>query len=230
MEKKIYEHSKVILGMMRLNPMTPESLENTIRGCMDLGIDYFDTSDVYCRHAAEEKLGQVLSRSPELRDKMFLQTKVGIIKNKDTVAYLDLSYDHIIEGVNASLERLHTSYVDSLLLHRPDIFLDNDEVARAITELKQQGKIRHFGVSNMDRSLIDYLSVTLPSTIEINQLQVSLGQAGLLSGVFNVNNPGQVPLSYDGLFFYMKQRTLPYSVGLLISTVSSTALSSPFRK
>lgn len=205
---KIYEHSRIILGMMRLNPVTPEDLEKVIRGCLDLGIDYFDTSDVYCRHQAEAKLGAVLEHSPELRSRMFLQSKVGILKEEGLPMYYDLSYQHIIEGVNASLSRLHTTYLDCLLLHRPDIFMDSKEVAKAVNQLVKEGKIRHFGVSNEDASTIDYLQSELSLPIEIDQLQCGLGQAALLSGPVNANNPNQTPWSQDGLYFYLKRKDM----------------------
>jgi predicted oxidoreductase len=92
---------------------------------------------------------------------MFLQSKVGILKEEGLPMYYDLSYQHIIEGVNASLSRLHTTYLDCLLLHRPDIFMDSKEVAKAVNQLVEEGKIRHFGVSNEDASTIDYLQSEL---------------------------------------------------------------------
>ena len=64
------------------------------------------------------------------------------------VAHYNTSAKHIIQSAEASLKNLHTDYIDVLLIHRPDPFMDPNEVAEAFSRLRQEGKIRHFGVSN----------------------------------------------------------------------------------
>ena len=63
-----------------------------------------------------------------------------------------------MQSVEASLKNLHTDYIDVLLIHRPDPFMDPNEVAKAFSQLKQEGKVRHFGVSNFLPSQFNMLS------------------------------------------------------------------------
>jgi predicted oxidoreductase len=138
--EKVFAENRLILGLMRLKDLTPEDLAKVIEGCLEKGIHYFDISDIYCRHACEEKLGIALRTHPELRPQMFIQTKCGIVKEEGVFPHYDLSYDHILEAVDGSLARMNLTYVDSLLLHRPDIFLDAEEVGKAFIRLHDEGK------------------------------------------------------------------------------------------
>lgn len=214
------QRSPLILGLMRMNEVTAEELEDVLRFAIDNGIRYVDVADVYSRGRAESVLGEVFRRNPGMRERLFLQTKVGIVKKEGHPCYYDFSYRHIVEGTKESLRRLGLEYVDSLLLHRPDIFMDSKEVGRAIQVLKEEGFVRHFGVSNMDIQQMEYLAEESPLPIEVDQLQLGLGQCSLLANAFNVNNPSQIPLGYDGLFFYLKRKHIflqcwsPYQVGL----------------
>lgn len=220
-----YQKSKVILGLMRITDLSKEEVYQLIKGALDLGIHYFDTADFYGHGLSEEKLGEVLKEHPELRSQMFIQTKCGLVPAANGDKYLDLSYEHIKEALNASLKRMNITYVDSFLLHRVDIFMDNKEIARAIQELYKEGKIRHFGVSNMDINIIKYLQEYIDLPIEVDQLQVSLGQPALISQPLNVNFPQQVPNISDGLFFYLKKKNIalqcwsPYQIGFFEGSI-----------
>ncbi|MGE1115894.1 aldo/keto reductase, partial [Priestia megaterium] len=74
------------------------------------------------------------------------------------VAHYNTSTEHIIKSAEDSLQNLHTDYIDVLLIHRPDPFMDPNEVAEAFSRLKQEGKVRHFGVSNFLPSQFHMLS------------------------------------------------------------------------
>lgn len=76
----------------------------------------FDIADVYGRGACESLLGEVFAANPGLRDRVFLQSKVGIRKEDDGFTWYDFSKEHIIEAVDASLSRLGVDHVDSMLL------------------------------------------------------------------------------------------------------------------
>ena len=212
------KRSRIALGLMRLKDVSVDQLETIVRTCLDKGITSYDISDIYCRHDSEKKLGEILKVHPELRQRMFLQTKCGIVKDDDVPPYYDLSYKHIMEAVDASLERLGTTYLDSLLLHRPDIFMDSKEVTRAFMELKAAGKVLHFGISNADVGQMSYLRRE-SNYLEIAQLQLGLGQPALLASTFNVNNPHQEHLNTDGIFYYLKEKGMtlqcwsPYQLG-----------------
>lgn len=213
--------SKIVQGLMRLRDVSVDDLYKLI--CFDLenGVNYFDLSDIYLDGESEKKFGEVLKMHPELREKMFIQTKCGIVKDrKNDICYYDLSYDHIIESVDKSLKRMNIDHIDSLLLHRPDIFLDANEVARAFATLSQNGKVLHFGVSNFPHELMKYLYDHTNIPMEINQLQLGLGHLDLVREVFNVNMENEEGIEHTGeLFFYMKrygkilQCWSPYQVG-----------------
>lgn len=224
--KSEFQNTKVILGLMRLEDVSVDKLTEIIKGCLSLGIHYFDISDVYLNHDAERKLGQVLLNNPELRSQMFIQTKCGILKNNQgEITCMDLSYQHIKESAYASIERMHIDHINSFLLHRVDIFMDAKEINQAISELYKEGKIIHFGVSNMDKDIIEYLKSEITLPIEVDQLQVSLGQLSLISETFNVNFPQQNPNLSNGLFFYLKKNNIqlqcwsPYQIGFFEGSI-----------
>ena len=131
------KNSRIIQGLMRSTSLSDEALYDLILFDLEQGITIFDLADIYGDGEAEKKLGRILSLHKELRDKMFIQTKCSIVKDTDT--YYDLSYKHIMESVYQSLERLNITYLDSLLLHRPDILMDVKEIKKAFLELKEKG-------------------------------------------------------------------------------------------
>lgn len=92
----------------------------------------FDIADVYGRGACESLLGEVFAANPGLRDRVFLQSKVGIRKEDDGFTWYDFSKEHIIEAVDASLSRLGVDHVDSMLLQTCHIDGEMPPVERAI--------------------------------------------------------------------------------------------------
>lgn len=187
---------------MRSTSLSDEELYELIKYDLDSGITIFDLADIYGNGEVELKLGRILKEHKELRDKMFIQTKCSIVLG-DT--YYDLSYDHIIESVKLSLSRLNIEYLDSLLLHRPDILMDKDEIKRAFDYLKQNGLVKHFGVSNFSKEVIKYLD--MDNYIEYNQIQLGLGQMRLIEEVlnFNMNNDEGSSHTNDTLFYLKKK-------------------------
>lgn len=216
-----YNSSPIIQGLMRLKGLSVDELYNLIKYDLDHGINFFDISDVYNDGESERLLGEVLSEHPELREKMFIQTKCGIVKDRENdITYFDLSYNHIIESVDASLKRMNLKYIDSLLLHRPDIFFDAEQVARAFATLSQQGKVLSFGVSNFPHEALKYLKDHTNIPITTNQLQLGLGHLDLVREVLNLNMNNEEGTEHTGeLFFYMKRYNIalqcwsPYQVG-----------------
>jgi len=86
----------------------------------------------------------------------------------------DFSKAHILNSVENSLRRLQTDYLDVLLLHRPDFLMDIYEVAEAFNELKDQGKVCFFGVSNFSVSQVELLQSALSFPLVANQLEINL--------------------------------------------------------
>ena len=209
--------SRIALGFMRINDMSAEQVETLIRKALDAGVYKFDLADIYGKGRCEELVGEVLSAHPELREKMYLQSKVGI--RKEPKRY-DLSYEHIVEGVKASVERMKCGYLDSLLLHRPDILMDAEEVGKAIAFLLKEGLIRDFGVSNFSSSEILYLERYLPCPIRYNQVQLGIGNTTMIDQIMFTNVPaGKVSKEADDLFFFLKRKNIviqcwsPFQVG-----------------
>lgn len=221
---KEVQENKVILGLMRLDQLTSEQLVTVLRGALALGIHDFDISGIYCNHDAEWKLGEALRLDPSLRSQMFIQTKCGIVRENGKTT-MDLSRSHILEAVDASLKRMGLETIDCLLLHRVDIFMDAKEIGSAFNQLKKEGKVRHFGVSNMDMSMIEYLESGVSVPLEVDQLQCGLGQLSLISQCFNVNFPAQNPNLADGLFFGLKRKGMvlqcwsPYQIGFFEGSI-----------
>ena len=153
--------------------------EQIIRDCIAIGVTSFDHADIYGNYTTEEEFGRVLKQNPSLRNQIQLITKCGIQmvspnRPQHKIKSYDTSYAHIIESVETSLENFSTDYIDCLLIHRPDQLLNAYEVAKAFTQLKQQGKVLHFGVSNFKRWQVDLLNSRFP--VEVNQLECSLLQ------------------------------------------------------
>ncbi|WP_081321619.1 aldo/keto reductase, partial [Bacillus mycoides] len=152
-----------------------------IEDCMDLGITTFDHADIYGGYTCEGLFGEALQLKPSLRENMQIITKCGIAPPSPKfperyVAHYNTSAEHIIKSAEDSLQNLHTDYIDVLLIHRPDPFTDPNEVAEAFSRLKQEGKVRHFGVSNFLPSQFNMLSSYLDFPLITNQIEVSAMQ------------------------------------------------------
>ncbi len=174
--------SQIGLGCMRLNCRNQNEVRNFIESSLDMGYNFYDHADIYGGGECETLFGNVLNESPSLRDKMIIQTKCGIRKGM-----YDFSKNHILKSVDNALLRLKTDRIDILLLHRPDILFDPEEVGEAFDILESSGKVSAFGVSNQSPYQIEFLQNTIRQKIIVNQLQLSLQHATMLSAGANVN-------------------------------------------
>mgnify|MGYP003498260811 FL=1 len=175
--------SRIIHGLWRLAEweMSNEEVLALIEGCLNAGITTFDHADIYGDYTCEKKFGDALALKPELRKEMEIVTKCGIklVSNnrpQHSVKSYDTSKEHIIASVNQSLQNLQTDYIDVLLIHRPDPFMDPAKVAEAFTQLKIEGKVRQFGVSNFKRSQYKMLQSYLDFPLITNQIELSAYQ------------------------------------------------------
>jgi aryl-alcohol dehydrogenase-like predicted oxidoreductase len=139
--------SKLCLGTMMFgawgNPDHDDSIR-IIHAALDAGINFVDTADVYSAGESEEIVGKALSGGR--RDDVVLATKVGFPMGEDPNRQ-GASRRRIIKGVEDSLRRLNTDWIDLYQIHRPDPNTDIDETLGALTDLVQQGKIRYIGSS-----------------------------------------------------------------------------------
>lgn len=173
--------SRIVHGLWRLADwkLSNEELLNLIENCLERGITTFDHADIYGGYTCEALFGQALSLKPELRSKMELVTKCGIkvvSENRPghSIKSYDTSKEHIINSVEKSIHNFNTEYIDVLLIHRPDPYMNPEEVAEAFSQLKQSGKVRHFGVSNFKQSQFNMLQSYLDMPLITNQIELSL--------------------------------------------------------
>lgn len=204
--------SRLALGCMRIAGKSVDEVEELVRTALDLGINFFDHADIYGAGASESIFGEVLARHPEWRKKMFIQSKCGIVPG---VCY-DFSQRHILDSVEASLNRLHTDYLDVLLLHRPDVLMDPAEVARTFDILHASGKVRYFGVSNMNPMQIRLLKKYCNQPLVIDQVQFNLVNSSLIDCGLNVNMTNEEAVNRDGSlleYCYLHDITIqPWSI------------------
>lgn len=143
------EVSALGLGCMGLSfgygpPVDRQQGVALIRAAVDLGVTFFDTAEVYGPYTNEELVGEALA---PVRDRVVVATKFGFRIEGGKQAGLDSRPEHIKEVTDASLKRLGTDRIDLLYQHRVDPDVPIEDVAGAVKELIQAGKVQHFGLS-----------------------------------------------------------------------------------
>jgi len=198
-----------IQGLMRTADMTVEELTNLLNNDLELGISYLDTSDIYADGYCEELLGKSFAQNPGLREKFILQTKGGIRRGTKGFTYYDFSKEYIISACEASMKRLKADHLDYYLLHRPDALVEPQEVAAALDELFQSGKVLHFGVSNCNTSQIELLKKYVKCPLEINQMEFTLGHSLMLDPGMDVNRVETQSYDHDqGVLNYCRLQNI----------------------
>lgn len=193
------EISEVVLGLMRISEMTVDQVEELIESALAVGINAFDIADCYGHGECERTLGEVLKRRPDLREKMWIQSKCGI--RMEDFTYFDFSKEHILEAVDGILERLGVDYIDSLLLHRPDALMEPEEIAEAFDILKAQGKVIDFGVSNQNPMMMELIKKDVKQPLVANQLQLSAAFTPSFDAGFHVNMKQDAGIVRDSSIF-----------------------------
>lgn len=193
------ELSEIVLGMMRIKDKSVKEVEELVETALSVGINAFDLADIYGRGRCEELLGLVLKNRPDLREKMWIQSKCGIRIEEFT--YFDFSKDYIIKSVDGILQRLKIDHLDSLLLHRPDALMESDQVAEAFDLLYKQGNVRNFGVSNQNPMMMELLKKDVKQPLAVNQLQLSAAFTPGFESGFHVNMEDSQAAMRDGSIF-----------------------------
>jgi len=172
---------KPIVGCMRWGVwgenITTNQYEQIINQCLAIGLNVFDHADIYGHYTTEADFGHVLKGNTSLRNQIKIITKCGINmltpnRPNHAIKSYDTSASHITKSVEQSLQNFHTDYIDTLLIHRPDILMHVEEIAATITTLKNAGKIKSFGVSNFTTSQVALLNKYIP--IEHHQVEISV--------------------------------------------------------
>ena len=174
--------SRIIYGMWRLADdinTSSKHISNKVNLCLDQGITSFDQAAVYGLYSAEALFGVVLKVNPSLRHKIEIVSKCGIVNPSDryagvSVSHYDTSREHIFNSVDASLKNMATDYLDLLLIHRQDPFLDHHETGKALDDLIKSGKVKEVGVSNFKPWDFTLLQSAMKSHLVTNQIEMSL--------------------------------------------------------
>jgi predicted oxidoreductase len=185
--------SRLVQGYWRMNDWRRDTAEHLdfLKAHVDLGITTVDHADLYGDYEVEARFGEVLARDPAMRDQLQLVTKCGIqlITEKAPerrTKHYDTGAAHLTASVERSLARLRTDRLDLVLLHRPDPLMDADAVAQALLQLREAGKVLHFGVSNFTPAQFDLLQSRLPFTLATNQVEINpLNPAVLFDGTLD---------------------------------------------
>ena len=172
--------SKIIAGAMTWGSWGKQfSKTETIKltnHCVDNQITTFDHADIYGGYTTETDFGNAFAESGIKRETIQLISKCGIqyiSENRNNkVKHYNYSKDYIIWSAEESLKNLKTDYLDLFLLHRPSPLMQPDDIAEAVSILKQQGKIKAFGVSNFTNSQVDLISKS--TVVSVNQIEFSL--------------------------------------------------------
>ena len=187
------EAGQIIVGCMRMDSRTPQELANMIDDLADRGIRFYDHADIYGHGKCEELFGEAMQLANTPREDLIIQSKCGI---RD--GWYDLSKDYILDSVDGILNRLQTPYLDLLILHRPDALMEAKEIAEAFDQLQKSGKVRHFGVSNFTPEQIRLLQTEVKQPLLVNQLQLSIPNAWIISQGLEANMPTQGALDRTG--------------------------------
>lgn len=180
------EISSLAWGMWRFAGLEMSAARAAIDAAIEAGITLFDTADIYGFGEqgfgkAEELLGRAFAEAPQMRDRMVLATKGGIIPPTP----YNSSAEYLTKAIDDSLGRLQTDRIDLWQIHRPDILTHPQEIARTVEDAVKAGKIRAFGVSNFTQAqiatLAQFSSVPIVSTQpELSPLRIDTIENGEL--------------------------------------------------
>ncbi len=188
---------RFIQGCMRIKDMTTAQIRELIDANLANDINVFDHADIYGGGECESAFGKALKEAPQLRDKIIIQTKGGIVKDLSCHRY-DNSANYLIDCVHKSAKRLGVEKIDRFLIHRPDALFNPDETAKAFDKLHSEGLVDEFGVSNFSGSQIALLSVSCKQKIKYNQVRVSIYHCPMIEYGMNYNRFNDAGVNRDG--------------------------------
>lgn len=178
MAEKGPEFSQLVQGYWRLQAwnMTPQERLSFLKQHIELGITTVDNAAIY--GDSERLFGEALKLQPAVREEIEIVSKFGINgiapgTGEKRVSHYDSSKKAILTSAENSLQRLGIEQLDALLVHRPDFLMDADQVAEAFLQLKESGKVKHFGVSNFTASQFDLLQSRLDFPLITNQVEIN---------------------------------------------------------
>ena len=192
---------EIAVGLMRIDKVGVEGTEKLITTAMENGTNFFDNADIYGFDSYpggvdengmgyhEVLFGKAMKNLGIKREDYMLTSKCGIIWQKADEGHTPSNEkDYIIERVNRSLKGMQTDYLDFFILHRPDTLVEPEGVAEAFTQLKKEGKVRYFGVSDHTANQIKLLKTAVQEDIIFDQLHFNPKHAALVAGGLCNNN------------------------------------------
>mmetsp|Transcript_21305 Transcript_21305/g.36066 ORF Transcript_21305/g.36066 Transcript_21305/m.36066 type:complete len:388 (+) Transcript_21305:81-1244(+) len=185
--------SRIGLGTLHLGDSisgltNASAINEWILAAVDLGVTLFDLADVYPVKGGDagqsaHLFGEALAMTPGLRDKLTLVTKMDIIFPSS----IDTSREHLTSTLSWYLQELNTDHVDILLLHYPDSYMNATSVAELFLEFFNDGKVRHFGVSNHYPAHFEVLQAKLDTISQgkirlvTNEIELSVWNPGYMN-------------------------------------------------
>src|ERR1700719_3387855 len=176
--KSNLEVSAIGLGCMGMSfgigpPADKKEMISLIRSAVELGVTFFDTAEVYGPFTNEELVGEALA---PVREQVVIATKFGFKPDPNggpRWSGLNSRPEHIKEVANASLKRLKTDVIDLFYQHRVDPNVPIEDVAGAVKDLIQQGKVKHFGLSEASAATIRYvvIAIEIPAELAIEEVR-----------------------------------------------------------
>ncbi len=173
--------SRIVYGMWRVGDdrdTSPGHIRHKIQACLDQGITTMDQADIYGGYAAEEMLGTALAGT-DLRNQIEIVTKCDILAPMGRYAdarvkYYDTSGEHLRASVDHSLRLMGIEYIDTLLIHRPDPFMDHRDTGEALDGLVESGKVRSVGASNFRPHDLSLLQSAMDQPLVTDQIELSV--------------------------------------------------------
>ncbi len=191
------------LGGDSYGPISDETSISCLQRAFDLGINFYDTSDLYGAGHSEEVIGKALHSN---REEVVLATKVGLLPHTGFYMPQDLSPEYIRSALEASLRRLNTDYIDLYQLHSPEVtyLREHPEVFDCLNELCTSGKVRNIGLSaRSPKDALELLNLYPFASIQVNFNLID--HRGLDDGLFciaqreNIGIIARTPLCFGYL-------------------------------
>lgn len=177
--RKIDKFSRIVSGTMTWGSwgkkLSQKEMVELMHHCIENGLTTFDHADIYGSYSTEADFGNAFADSGIKREDIQLVSKCGIqlTRGRDNkINHYQYDRDYIIWSAEQSLKKLQTEYLDLLLLHRPSPLMEPFEMAEALQQLIDSGKVKQVGVSNFTPSQVALLEKAIPVTA--NQVEFSL--------------------------------------------------------
>jgi len=209
MGNSTWEASQVVLGIMRISKLAVDEAVEVLTASFKAGINFIDSADIYGNEKSEEIFAEALpialKNANLTREDIYIQSKGGIVidpkKSTGEVVFgqrFEFSKKQILESVEGILKRMNIKYLDAFLLHRPDPLMELEEIKDAFDILQKEGKVRHFGLSNVNPGQINLIQANINQKIMFNQVQFSIMHTGMIDAGLHVNMKDERSLDHDG--------------------------------